>query len=132
MLEENLHMNKDWVKNMQETERLNLSFWQIVSHYFIVVFVLMIPTFTLISAFEIYLTKTYDGVRSAEELLRFSLPCIVLAIFLFFIQRNRLRLKKIRIDYTDEEFNEAVQRTAKELEWTINRNNKTYLRANRP
>ncbi|MFZ7132259.1 MAG: hypothetical protein ACOWWR_07870, partial [Eubacteriales bacterium] len=65
-------MNRDWIENMKETQRLKLSFWQTVSHYFIVVFFILIPIFTLISVFEIYVTKTYDGVRSAGELLRFS------------------------------------------------------------
>jgi len=125
-------MNRDWIKNMKETQRLKLSFWQTVSHYFVVVFILLIPIFTLISVFEIYVTKTYDGVRSAEELLRFSLPWIIPAIAFFFIQRFQLRFKKVTIDYTDEEFKEAVERTAKELEWTIEKNKKTYLRANRP
>lgn len=125
-------MNRDWIENMKETKRLKLSFWQTVSHYFIVVFFLLIPIFTLISVFEIYVTKTYDGVRSTGELLRFSLPWILPAIAFLFIQRYRLRFKKILIDYTDEEFKEAVQRTSKELEWTIDKNNKTYLRANRP
>ena len=125
-------MNRDWIKNMKETQRLKLSFWQTVSHYFVVVFILLIPIFTLISVFEIYVTKTYDGVRSAEELLRFSLPWIIPAIAFFFIQRFQLRFKKVTIDYTDEEFKEAVERTAKELEWTIEKNKKTYLRANGP
>jgi hypothetical protein len=124
-------MNRDWIKKMKETERLKLSFWQTVNHYFIVVYILLIPIFTLISVFEIYVTKTYDGVRSAEELLRFSLPWIIPAIAFLFIQKYRLRFKKVTIDYTDEEFKEAVERTVKELEWTIDKNNKTYLRAYR-
>jgi hypothetical protein len=132
MQKRDLLMNRDWIENMKETKRLKLSFWQTVSHYFIVVFFLLIPIFTLISVFEIYVTKTYDGVRSTGELLRFSLPWILPAIAFLFIQRYRLRFKKILIDYTDEEFKEAVQRTSKELEWTIDKNNKTYLRANRP
>jgi uncharacterized membrane protein (GlpM family) len=125
-------MNRDWIKIMKESQRLKLSFWQIISHYFIVIFILLIPTFTLISVFEIYVTKTYDGVRSAEELLKFSLPWIIPGIAFFFIQRHQLRFKRIRLDYTDDEFKEAVERTIKELEWVIDKNNKTYLRANRP
>ena len=117
---------------MKETQRLKLSFWQLLSHYFIVVFILSIPMFTLISVFEIYVTKTYDGVRTAEELLRFSLPWVIPAIAFFFIQRQQLKFKKISIDYNDEEFKEAVIRTVKQLEWTIDKNNKTYLRAHRP
>ncbi|TKG87353.1 hypothetical protein EYV94_28360 [Puteibacter caeruleilacunae] len=60
-------MKRGWIKYMKETQRLKLSFWQTVSHYFIVVCILLIPFFTLISVFEIYVTKTYDGVRRAEE-----------------------------------------------------------------
>lgn len=125
-------MQRDLIKIMKETEKLKLSFRQIVNHYFIVVFLLLIPLFMMISIFEIYITKTYDGVRSVDELIRFIIPCIVLAIIFFFIQKNRLKFKKIKIDYTDEDFKEAVNRTVKDLEWKIDKNNKTYLRAFRP
>ncbi|TKG87345.1 hypothetical protein EYV94_28390, partial [Puteibacter caeruleilacunae] len=71
-------------------------------------------------------------MRSAEELLSFSWPWIIPAIVFFFVQKYRLRFKKVTIDYTDEQFKEAAERTAKELEWIIAKNNKTYFRAIRP
>jgi hypothetical protein len=125
-------MQTDWIKIMKETGKLKLSFWNYVNHYFIVVFVLLIPIFSLVSVFEIYVTKTYDGVRPASELLSFSLPWIIPAVLFFFIQKNQLKFKKFNIQYTDDEFKEAIDRTVKELEWRIERNNKTYVRAHRP
>lgn len=125
-------MQADWIKIMKETGKLKLSFWNYVNHYFIVIFVFLIPIFSLASVFEIYVTKTYDGVRPASELLGFSLPWIIPAILFFFIQRNQLKFKKIDIQYSDDEFKEAIERTVKELEWIIERNNKAYVRAHRP
>ena len=125
-------MQTDWIKIMKETGKLKLSFWNYVNYYFIVVFMLLIPIFSLISVFEIYVTKTYDGVRPTSELLSFSLPWIIPAVLFFFIQKHQLKFKKIDIQYSDDEFREAIERTVKDLEWKIERNNKTYFRARRP
>ncbi len=131
-----LHAEKttrtDSIKIMKETGKLKLSFWNYVNHYFIVIFVLLIPTFSLVSVFEIYVTNTYDGVRPASELLGFSLPWLIPAAFLFYIQRNQLKFKKIYTLYSDDEFKEAIKRTVEELGWIVERNNKTYVRAHRP
>lgn len=125
-------MQTDWIKIMTETGKLKLSFWNYVNHYSIVVFLLAFPIFSLVSVFEIYVTKTYNGVRQASELLSFSLPWIVTAILFLVIQKQQLKFKKINIQYSDNEFKEAIERTVKELEWEIERNNKTFVRAHRP
>ncbi len=116
---------------MRETKRLKLSFWQLVSHYAIVVLILIPPIITIKSLFEIYVTKTYDGIRSAQELLETSIPFVIIAFISFFIQQRRLRLKKIVIEYSEEEFKQAIERTVKELEWNNIKNNLSYFRANR-
>ncbi len=125
-------MNRDLINKMIKTKRLELSFWQKVNHYSIIGFFLLFPLYSLITLLEIYITNTYDGVRTADEILRVSLPWIIPAIVFYFIQKERLQLKKIVIDYTDEEFKEAVSRTKKELEWDIEKNNKSHLVAHRP
>src|SRR5690606_7351299 len=114
-----------------QTKRLKLSRWQTLEHYFVVILFLLISCFSLFSLFEIYITKTYDGVRSANELITAALPMVVLAIVLYFIQKRRLRFREIRIEYTDQELREAVQRTASEYEWNVKRNNKNVCRAYR-
>ena len=125
-------MNKKIIDIMKQQKRLKLSRWQILDHYFIVLFILLIPTFMLYSLFEIYITKTYDGVMTADEIISIAWPWIIPAIAFYFIQKRQLRFREIKIDFTEQEFQEAVQRTVKEYEWQIELNNKTIFRAYRP
>ncbi len=120
------------IKIMKKEKRLKLSFWRAIDHYFIVLFFLFIPLITLYSIFEIYVTKTYDGVRTVQELMTATFPFIIPAIVFYFIQKRRLRFIEVQINYTDQEFNEAIKRTAKEYDWRIEYNNKSIFRAYKP
>ncbi|AFU69674.1 secreted transmembrane protein [Psychroflexus torquis ATCC 700755] len=117
---------------MKQTKRLKLSRWQTIDHYFIVIFILLIPGLTLFSLFEIYVTDSYDGVRSADELISTTWPWLIPAIVFYFIQKRRLRFREVKVEHTDQEFYEAIERTAKEYEWQIEPNNKNIFRAYRP
>ena len=125
-------MNKEWIEIMKQTKRLKLNRWQILDHYFIVIFILIIPIFTLFSLFEIYVTDSYDGVRTANELISTSFPWLIPAIVFYFLQKRRLRFREVKVEYSDQEFQGAIERTAKEYEWKIELNNKKIFRAYRP
>jgi hypothetical protein len=125
-------MNKEWTDIMKQTKRLKLSRWQRLDHYFIVIFILIIPGFTLFSLFEIYVTDSYDGVRTTNELISTAWPWIIPAIAFYFIQKRRLRFKEVNIEYSDQEFQEAIERSAKEYEWQIEINNRNIFQAYRP
>jgi hypothetical protein len=125
-------MKTEWIDIMKQTKRLKLSRWQTLGHLFIVIFILFIPGLTLFSLFEIYVTDTYDGVRTADELISTTWPWIILAIVFYFIQKRRLRFREVKVEYTDQEFKDAIQRTAKAYEWQIELNNKKVFRAYRP
>ncbi len=125
-------MNKEWIDIMKQTKRLKLGRWQTLDHYFIVLFILFIPGLTLFSLFEIYVTETYDGVRTADELISTAWPWIIPAIAFYFIQHRRLRFREVKVEYSDQEFQEAIERTAKEYEWQIELNDKKIFRAYRP
>jgi len=105
-------MKKEWIDIMKQTKRLKLSRWQTLNHYFIVLFTLFLPGMTLFSLFEIYVTDTYDGVRTADELISTTGPWVIPAIAFYFIQKRRLRFREVKISYTDQEFQEAIERTA--------------------
>jgi hypothetical protein len=128
----NKPMKKEWINIMKQTKRLKLSRWQTLDHFFIVIFILLIPGFTVISLFEIYITDTYDGARSADELISIAWPWIIPAIAFYFIQKRRLRFREVNVDYSNQVFQEAMERTAKEYEWKIELNNKNVFRAYRP
>lgn len=125
-------MKQEHIKLMIKQKRLKLTFIQTLSHYAIVLFILFMPALTLYSLFEIYVTKSYDGVRSAQELIRVNFFWIIPAAGFYILQRSRLILKEVLISYSDEEFKEAIKRTANELGWQIEFNNKSFFRAYRP
>jgi hypothetical protein len=125
-------MKKEWIDIMKQTKRLKLSRGQGFTHFFIVFLILFIPGMNLFNLFEIYVTNTYDGVRTSEELISSGWLWIIPAIIFYFIQKRRLRYRDVKVKYTNQEFEEAIERTAKEYEWQIEFNNKNIFRAYRP
>lgn len=114
---------------MKKNKRLKLTSFQSLTHYGIILFLLFIVSFTGFSLIEIYVTNTYTGVRTADELIKSSLPFLFLAIIFALIQYRRLNFKEIRVTYNEDQFQEAIERTVKDLEWGIDKNNKTLFRA---
>jgi hypothetical protein len=125
-------MKSEWVTIMKKNKRLKLTHLQALTHYGIVLLLLFIVSLTGWSLIEIYVTDTYSGVPTADELIKSSLPFLVLAIVFAILQYRRLNFKEIKVSYTDEQFQEAILRTVKDLEWRIERNNQTFFRAIRP
>lgn len=120
------------ITKTKKSLRLALSPWEMFTHYFPVLFVFFVGLIPLWWAFEIKFIDSYDGVKSAEEMFTISWPWLVLGSILMVIQWRRLKMQKIKVIYTDEELNEAISRTAQELEWLIENNNKQVLVAHRP
>jgi len=112
--------------------RLKLTFGQTIEHYFIVLLLLFVPIFITYNLFEIFVTETYDGKRTAGELVTTAIPFFILAIVFVIVQRNRLKLKEIKINYTERQFQEAVEQTIGELKWQIEINSEKVFRAHRP
>jgi hypothetical protein len=125
-------MKSEWIAIMKKNKRLKLTTIQTLTHYGIVLLLLFIVSLTGWSLIEIYLTNTYAGVTTADELIKASLPFILLAVFFTFIQYRRLNFKEIKVTFTDEQFQEAIERTVKDLGWRIEKNDKTFFRAIRP
>jgi hypothetical protein len=125
-------MKKEWILIMKRKKRLKLKILQTLTHFGIVLFLLFIVSLSAWSLFQIYITDTYTGVRSANELIKSSLPFLALALLFAFIQNRRLRLREFKVAFTDDQFQEAIERTVKDLEWRVDRNNKTFFRAYRP
>ncbi len=122
-------MKKGYIDIMQNTKRLKLTVFQTLTHYEMVLLLLLIVLLTDWSLIEIYLTDTYTGVLTTGELINSSLPFLGLAIIFAIIQYRRLNFKEFQVSYTDEQFQEALKRTVNDLEWKIESNNKTFLRA---
>ena len=125
-------MKQKLINEMIETERLKLTVFQTVSHFSIVIFLVIIWGFLAYSLIEINVTNTYSGVRSSNEIILSGLPFLIAAIVFYFIQRARLNFYELTIKFSDQEFDEALSRTAKELKWKIKIHQKKYIQAIRP
>ena len=111
---------------MRETERLKLTKWQLFWHYSIVPFLLLIPVMNAYSIFQIKVTGTYTGVRTAQEHFEVGWPWIIPAIIFTIIQYQRLNFKKINRKTDVDEFKEAVTKAGEEMKWNITNLTKDY------
>jgi hypothetical protein len=102
-----------------------------VDHYFVVVFLLIVPGITVYNLYQMYVTDTYTGARSARELILAALPFLILSIAFIFIQTNGLKFKEIKINYTEDDFLKAVNMTVGQLKWEIQQNDNQVFRAYR-
>lgn len=127
-----MQVDRGQIEMMTTKGRLKLTFGQMIDHYFIVVFLLLVPAFTAYEIYKMYVTHTYEGVRSSSELLTASLPFLILSIAFIFIQRSKLKFQKIKLDHTDEQFQTAIKLTIEDLKWQIEHNDANYFRAYRP
>lgn len=126
-------ITKDNMQDMiTQDGRIKLTFGQTIDHYIIVLFFLFVPVLTTYNLFKIFITETYDGKRTAGELITTAIPFFILAIVFIVVQRNRLKLREIKINYTESQFQEAVEQTIIELKWEIEINDEKAFRARRP
>lgn len=106
---------------MKDTETLVLTKGQTFWHYAIVPFLLIIPVMTTVDVFKYYVTHTYSAVRPIEDLILPGYIWFLPSIAFFIIQRRRLKFRIINISVDKDAFKDAVEQTAKELKWTIDK-----------
>ena len=113
---------------METRHRLKLTFGQNFTHYFPVILVLL-PCVLLIFYISQDLFGSYNGAEKIEKLYLPVTIFLCIAILFCILQYRRLYFKKIDIEYTDEQFKEAVKRAAEEMDWRIDNNRKDFFRA---
>lgn len=96
---------------------------------FFILFIGLIPIYNIL---QIIYFDSYNELKTIKELLGFAFPFLMLGVIVFIIQWRGLKMHMIKIDYSTEELNEAITRTAKELKWIIKNNNKRVCVANLP
>lgn len=112
------------ISAMIRSQRLQLTYWQKISHYSIVFFLFALSVTPFVLNF-------FHGASIFSNEIIWFFVCFILAIMSFLFLKRRLKFRKIEIDYTDDQWNKTIERTAKELEWTIKNNNKNFFRAYR-
>jgi len=125
-------MQQESIDRIIKNKQLKLSTKQKLTHFLIVFFLLISPLLNAYWILEMYITSSYNGVRTAEELTTFNLPFILLAITFYFIQKKQLRFREVKVNYIKEEFEQALKLIADKYNWQIELNNKHVLRAYRP
>ncbi|MEZ4803506.1 MAG: hypothetical protein R2797_12100 [Gelidibacter sp.] len=126
-------MDKKTIKIMTKTKRLKLSKSDLFWHFSIVPLFLIAPIFTLWSFVEYYLLETYDGVRTPIELSKAGIGFLIVAIFFFVLQRNRLKFKEYKslTNIEIQSFDLAIQQTARELDWKMDVWEEDFAKAHR-
>lgn len=125
-------MRKEWVIKMREDKKLKLTFFQTFTHYGIVWLLLVPSLFIIWSTTKAHFTVTEPGIVSDLDMIKLSLPFLLLSIVFGVIQYRRLNFREFIVPYTDEQFQEAVERTIEDLKWYIEVNEKSFFRAIRP
>ena len=124
---EDRFMKSEWIEIMRRKKRLKLTFVENIGNYSIVIFLLVIPVATIYDLIKSHVTGINNVSRSLSELIFVNLPLVILAIVLAYLQYRRLRLKEIKIFYTPQQLQEAVKRTADELNWDIEENQNDFF-----
>jgi len=124
-------MDTAWIQIMEQQRRLKLDFGQTCTHYAIVALLLVIPCLSAYDLCSLYIFHNYKGVQSGSEICQLGLPFLLFAIFIFFIQIHTLKFKEIKVNHSEEQFKEVVERTAKQLEWRIEKSEGDFVRARR-
>lgn len=119
-------MNSKILKKCIDKKELQLSFWEMVTHYWICVFFLVVPI-TIIVSKIINFIKEEDKSREGE-IYMIIIP-ILLSILFGLLQKRRLSFKVFNIENDRKILNEVVEQTATELGWIIDRRNKNYIKA---
>ncbi len=114
---------------MKKSKRLKLTFSQALTHYGTVIFLVLFVAVKSKSIIENYINDTYADIQETLDSLAIPFLFLLLAVVLFQIQYRKLKFRTFAVSFTDEQFQEAVQRTIKDLGWRIENNNKTFLRA---
>ena len=112
-------MSSYLIQQMKDTETLVLTKGQLFWHYCIILFLLIAPVMMTVDVFKYYVTHTYQGVRTIEEMATLSYLPLIPAIAFYIIQKKRLKFKIIYGAVDADSFMNAAKETSKELEWEI-------------
>ncbi len=113
------------IRDSLKNKRLKLSFWQLESHYSIVLF-FFIPYFVVIY------TLIRDWVNSTTTEIHPTFVNVIiggtiLGILAFWFQRRRLNFQEVQVKPTDELKQHLVNRIKEKNDWQLLRNSKLGL-----
>lgn len=108
-------MTTDIYNKSIETGELQLGFWEKLTHFSIVGFMLFIPSVLIF----IHLFKFFSGDLMSfqiEEIPIILVP-LILAFLFYWIQKQRLKFRIVKSELNKDQLNEIILEVAKSLEW---------------
>jgi hypothetical protein len=78
-------MTESKIQQMKTTETLVLTKSQLFWHYSVISLLLISPIYTTVEVFKFYVTHTYHGVRSIQEMIDVGYIWMIPAIAFYFI-----------------------------------------------
>ena len=121
--------NDQLISEMINSKRLKLGYWDKISHYWIVILMLIGAGFFLLEATKSYLNKLEPVIHSSEKLFNIGFCFLVIAILFSSIQFRRLTFKKVIINFTESQYQHALAVTCKEIGWTVMDKSNLYVSA---
>lgn len=113
---------------MKAADRLELTPWQAFSHYGATLFIWIV-----FAMFLFTFIKKYNNSVDIDTIdIAYLFSWLLVAVLLSIAQYRKLNFVAFNVDYTHEQFNEALNRTKKDLEWRVEKNSKSVLIAYRP
>ena len=108
-----------------QTNKLKLSFWEKVSHFGIVGFLLIIPLMHLFS----YLKDSWNGTLKSIPTSEFYFLAVttLLALLFFKLQTDRLKFKEVSTVLSRLQLNDIIEKVGKELKWVIVEDNDDFI-----
>jgi hypothetical protein len=115
----NMKFDNELLLEMIASQRLKLSFWDKISHYWIVVLTFFGAIFCWYQVIKINITTLETTSPTLERSIKLGIGLLVISIVFFTIQYRRLIFKQVIIDCTNKQWRKAILKTTQELEWII-------------
>ena len=120
-------MKPEIESNIIKSNRLNLKGLELFWHYSPAIFFLILPITDLFLMIESKFKNDIEGFQRMIEGQELGWIFLIISILVFFYKWTNLRFKEINLIASDKSFNEAIRKTAQQLEWKIIKETSNFL-----
>lgn len=108
-------MKKEKIIESIKSSELKLEIWEIIHHFYIVGFILILP----VSLLGFHLFDIYNGKTSQlkEGEIWFYIIPPILSILFYYYQKNRLKFKIVNTNLNRNEIASIIEKVGTELKW---------------
>lgn len=108
-------MTEQQIEFSLQTNKLHLKFWDKISHFGIVGFLLFIPLIFVFFHLKDSLNGTPKPIREGE--IYFIIIPIVLAIVFYKLQSDRLKFKEVSTNLSRQQLTDIIEKVGNKLKW---------------